>query len=499
MLRKYKRSLNVEFRRLYRHLVFGGVFILLASIIIFQILKSQHDSIIEKSNVSVATDLGVVLALKGDNLFLQTATDTSGFAKIYELSPLSEEDILSILRSKKVDAADLSTRLSFNNTPINITNLITKESDINRIYIRFFESPFLSQSFKTQILSEVCCLNISEYSGDHTATHVSHTFIAGFGHGFLWPLNENKALFVRLNYNADYAFFFVLIIVFLVILAMLVIALRELILLNRRLTLRGGSLSAGSGVLKELADSADPMSSHIQRLLKVQREMINAISHELRTPIARLRFGLEVVKDEVLDADLMTISALEDDIEELNSLVDEVLTYGKLEEGSLNLHFEKVNMQRLIDGILDHNSLLLSHLSIRVYCAQSEEDSIVVMADVHHLHRALQNLILNASKYANSAVDISFKQNDESWQIDIEDDGPGIKLEDREKIFIPFHRLDDSRTRASGGYGLGLAIVQRIAFWHGGSVTVGETKNGGAKFTLIWSRGYHKQLDHKIS
>lgn len=244
-----------------------------------------------------------------------------------------------------------------------------------------------------------------------------------------------------------------------------------------------------SGTLKELAYSFDSMSTHIQRLLKVQREMINAISHELRTPIARLRFGLEVIKDEVGEEMESSVQALEMDVEELNTLVDEVLTYGKLEEGSLALNFEKTSIKQLLNGIVEHNQALLQKLEVSVNVC----DDDIVNADVHHLHRALQNLILNASKYANSTISITFTSDAERWQVDIEDDGPGIPVEDRDKVFIPFQRLDNSRTRASGGYGLGLAIVQRIAFWHGGAVLVDGSKLGGAKFSLIWSRSQHQK------
>ncbi|MBM6551299.1 ATP-binding protein [Marinomonas ostreistagni] len=261
---------------------------------------------------------------------------------------------------------------------------------------------------------------------------------------------------------------------------------------TRQIARGRGSLPQGvedsSGTLKELAYSFDSMSTHIQRLLKVQREMINAISHELRTPIARLRFGLEVLKDEVTPDQESSISALEVDVEELNTLVDEVLTYGKLEEGSLALNFEKTSIEQLLNDIVDHNQSLLQKLTVTIETSGDD----IVNADAHHLHRALQNLILNASKYANDAIKISFFADDERWQVDIEDDGPGIPAEDRDKVFIPFQRLDNSRTRASGGYGLGLAIVQRIAFWHGGAVLVEESSLGGAKFSFIWSRSQHQ-------
>ena len=74
------------------------------------------------------------------------------------------------------------------------------------------------------------------------------------------------------------------------------------------------------------------------------------------------------------------------------------------------------------------------------------------------------------------------------FRIDVHDDGPGIPESDRKRVFQPFTRLDDSRTRASGGYGLGLSIVNRIAYWHGGRVRVGESDLGGAKFSFLWPR-----------
>ncbi|TBR38329.1 two-component sensor histidine kinase [Marinomonas agarivorans] len=410
-------------------------------------------------------------------------------------TPIAVEQVIPILQTYILDSAS-SLGQSRNFHPIYrdlFAFLETREDLLDQVYMQFLNSAYFNENLKRQVLELSCCWVISEYPYFYPDQGVSSAFLAERGYGFIWPVSQDSNLFVQLDYDFDYGLFLIVSVFSVVILIILFIVWRELINLDYRLTLRGIILSNGSGVLKELSYTVDPVSSHVQRLLKVQREMINAISHELRTPIARLRFGLEVVKDEVLDADLITISALEDDIEELNSLVDEVLTYGKLEEGSLNLNFEKVNMRRLIDGILNHNSLFLSHLSITVDCLECEDSDLVVMADVHHLHRALQNLILNAGKYAHSKVHIHFKQHDENWQIDVEDDGPGVKVEDREKVFVPFQRLDDSRTRASGGYGLGLAIVQRIAFWHGGSVSVGESRDGGAKFTFFWSRSYHQK------
>lgn len=493
MLRKYKSSLNAEFRRLYRHLIFGCVLALLISVIVVQTLTSQRDFAYNENRVFAATDLASALFLIGDpaldkevNVLL---TDT--FVN-FDIIPFDQ--VLQALQTRTFYSVATASVVDFKSQYDELFTFLEQREDIiDQIYGQFLNSLYFDETLKRQILEHNCCWVITEYPYIFSSKMVNSTFLPELGYGFIWPVSIDKAFFVQLDYELDYDIFLIISVFFIVVLVLLLIVWRELINLDYRLTLRGIILSNGSGVLKELSYNVDPVSSHVQRLLKVQREMINAISHELRTPIARLRFGLEVVKDEVLDADLITISALEDDIEELNSLVDEVLTYGKLEEGSLNLNFEKVNMRRLIDGILNHNSLFLSHLSITVDCLECEDNKLVIMADIHHLHRALQNLILNAGKYAHSKVHIVFKQHDENWQIDVEDDGPGVKVEDREKVFVPFQRLDDSRTRASGGYGLGLAIVQRIAFWHGGSVAVGKSKEGGAKFTFVWSRSYHQQ------
>ncbi len=104
------------------------------------------------------------------------------------------------------------------------------------------------------------------------------------------------------------------------------------------------------------------------------------------------------------------------------------------------------------------------------------------------IHRAIQNLVTNAIRYADSRVRVSSAYEGGMYRIDVEDDGPGIPQDKWEKVFVPFARLDDSRTRASGGYGLGLSIVKRIAYWHGGVASVYRSRWGGAKFTIIWPR-----------
>ena len=102
---------------------------------------------------------------------------------------------------------------------------------------------------------------------------------------------------------------------------------------------------------------------------------------------------------------------------------------------------------------------------------------------------AISNLLVNASHYATENIGCTVRCDGQTYQIDVEDDGKGIPDSERESIFKAFTRIDDSRNRETGGYGLGLAIVARIATLHGGGVTAGESNDlGGAMFTLSWSK-----------
>jgi two-component system sensor histidine kinase RstB len=252
--------------------------------------------------------------------------------------------------------------------------------------------------------------------------------------------------------------------------------------------IRGGDLSAraqvqGSDEVSQLAHAFNGMAEHIQRLIDSQREMTRAVSHELRTPVARLRFGMEMLADtEDSEERHERLQLLDQDVDQLNLLIDEILTYAKLEQGTLSLKFEPVPLGPLLERVGQETRGLNTPHRIEVAAEVGEAE-----AEARYLHRILQNLAGNAVRYARTTVRLSGGVKGNSAWVRVEDDGPGIPEKDRSRIFEPFARLDDSRTRASGGYGLGLSIVQRIAFWHGGSVDVTRSAElGGACFTFRW-------------
>lgn len=494
--------------RLYRHLIFGGVVIVACCYIVMEFTQIRFGASRVEQSLCVDAEISSVLLLSG----IQKDLPDSQFSWTSQSSkPFSIAALSSLVTEKKwLKLPDNSYQIAFGETnePVLIghANQARPLFKIESLLAQFLLANDISYSDKVTLLKSMSCLSMEEISTKVASPLTAVALVSGSysEYGFVWKDKDtNTPVYLSVVHDDNVSLTLIVVIVVGVGIAiMLMLIWRELISLDfkrktfesiTRQIARGRSglpkgIPDSSGTLKELAYSFDSMSSHIQRLLKVQREMINAISHELRTPIARLRFGLEVMKDEVDDSVAKTIEALEGDVEELNTLVDEVLTYGKLEAGSLALNFKEISISQLVSDILQHNHLLLQHLCVEVNIDETD----LVVADEHHLSRALQNLILNASKYAAGKIVITFSHDEERWQLDIEDDGPGIAFEDRDKVFIPFQRLDNSRTRASGGYGLGLAIVQRIAFWHGGAVLIDASESGGAKFSLIWSRNQHQ-------
>ncbi|MEK6787342.1 MAG: ATP-binding protein [Pseudomonadota bacterium] len=255
--------------------------------------------------------------------------------------------------------------------------------------------------------------------------------------------------------------------------------------------IREGNLSArvemqGSDEIARLAQTLNQMAGHIQRLLDAQRELTQAVSHELRTPLARLRFGMEMLAEsEDVEHRYEQLERLDEDVEQLNQLIDEILTYANLEKGTPDLAFEAVDMVALMRRIERETIALRKPARLEVVLPEE----LVVDAVPRYIHRVIQNLVGNALRYADSVVRVTCVLEGDQAVLMVEDDGPGIPEDQRSRVFEPFTRLDDSRTRSTGGYGLGLSIVNRIVFWFAGSIRVTASSSlGGAAFTMRWPR-----------
>ena len=234
-----------------------------------------------------------------------------------------------------------------------------------------------------------------------------------------------------------------------------------------------------------LAQQINQMANRIETLLSSQQQLLHSVSHELRTPIARLEFALEILQNSLagLDTDAkqaQRIIAMQADLSELNNLVSELLNMAKLDAQG-QLQKETTELDRFVQNCLQHLPPKPQSLNLQV---DIWAHTPLLYADQRLLSRAIQNLLKNAFKYADRQIIWRIKPQDEHWLISVEDDGAGIPESEREKIFEAFYRLDRSRDRATGGFGLGLSIVRQIVVLHGGRISISESELGGAKFEI---------------
>lgn len=232
-----------------------------------------------------------------------------------------------------------------------------------------------------------------------------------------------------------------------------------------------------------LAQRMNQMAARIEGLLESQKNLLHSVSHELRTPIARLEFALELLRNAAKNPQLESrMQAMEADITELNTLVSELLDLGKLEQAT---HLQRAEFS-LAECLNDCVAGLQHVLGGYEVTTELADDLGNLSGDRRLLGRAVSNLLRNAAKYATARICLRAKKiATDKVQIILEDDGPGIPAEERERIFDAFYRLDRSRDRATGGFGLGLAIAKKAILAHGGEITLEEGQWGGAKFILI--------------
>ncbi|HCT4793783.1 TPA: two-component system sensor histidine kinase RstB [Enterobacter hormaechei] len=220
------------------------------------------------------------------------------------------------------------------------------------------------------------------------------------------------------------------------------------------------------------------MADNINALIASKKQLIDGIAHELRTPLVRLRYRLEM-SENLTGAESQ---ALNRDIGQLEALIEELLTYAHLDRPQTELHLSTpdlpVWLQTHINDVQSVNPQrkLLTAITPGAYGA----------LDMRLMERVLDNLMNNAMRYSETTLRIGLDLQGSQAILCVEDDGPGIEPADREKVFEPFVRLDPSRDRATGGCGLGLAIVRSIAQAMGGSVRCEASELGGARFVFSW-------------
>ncbi|TLU61294.1 two-component sensor histidine kinase [Thalassotalea litorea] len=252
-------------------------------------------------------------------------------------------------------------------------------------------------------------------------------------------------------------------------------------------------LNTRSSVIRPIAQTFNKMAGRISSLVTSHKELTNAVAHELRTPLARSRFSLEVLKAAREDIDREKyLHNITNDINELEALVKEMLVYASFENEQPNLSFSMGNLTELLRHQV-HSAALHFDGKLEMKPPESE---LLIEYDPHFLNRAVSNLIENAITYTKDHILVSVSADHKRCQICVEDNGDGVDDEFKKIIFDAFSRFDASRGKDTGGLGLGLAITNKIMIWHHGSAKIEDSPLGGAKFILTWPRKQQGQLEN---
>lgn len=234
----------------------------------------------------------------------------------------------------------------------------------------------------------------------------------------------------------------------------------------------------GTDELGELTESFNRMQHQIQETLQARKQLLIDVSHELRSPLTRIKVALEFLNDEKIG------NSISDDIKELELMIDELLEAERLEQGNRILKIERVDIITLIKEAA--RAVSLPEEGIRFI---EEQESLFLNADRHYIMRVLTNILSNAMKYSETGkypVGIYVEEDEKETTIIIADHGEGIPAEKLPFVFEPFYRADRSRSRKSGGYGLGLSLCKKIMEAHGGSIKIESGAGNGTRVFLVF-------------
>ncbi len=228
--------------------------------------------------------------------------------------------------------------------------------------------------------------------------------------------------------------------------------------------------------LGDLIRSFNTMARRIKEMLKARDQLLLDASHELRSPLTRIKLALEFLEDSPAKQNIR------DDINEMERMIAELLEKERLDSPYGGLHKTDVPLSDLVQKVCE--SFSGQKPGVRFVPPARE---IVLHADKERLRSAISNLVQNALKYSahqEKPVEVSVARQGENAVIDVRDFGQGIPEEEIPFIFEPFYRVDKSRSKKTGGYGLGMSLVKKIIEAHGGSIEVQSTQGQGTHITI---------------
>jgi two-component system, OmpR family, sensor histidine kinase CpxA len=261
--------------------------------------------------------------------------------------------------------------------------------------------------------------------------------------------------------------------------------------------LAAGDLSARSGAPKTgrrdevagLMRDFDAMAERIETLVKAQSRLLNDISHELRSPLARLNVALGLARQRVDLGGPDMLDRIELEASRLNELIGRILTLARLEDGEQRVPQTPVPLDEIVTNVAEDAEFEAQarHCHVHTTIPEGEWD---VRGNASLLHSAVENVVRNAIRYTQEQssveIELSREQGDKGPEavLRVSDSGPGVPEDTLEKLFEPFYRLDEARGRQTGGVGLGLAITERAVRFHGGRVSADNRAESGLRIEI---------------
>jgi len=237
---------------------------------------------------------------------------------------------------------------------------------------------------------------------------------------------------------------------------------------------------------ERLGVAFNQMADNINALIASKKQLIDGIAHELRTPLVRLRYRLEM-SENLTETESQ---ALNRDTSRREALMEELLPYARLDRPQNELKLTTPDLPAWLRSYVEDVQSVNPQRTLLISSVDGDYGAL----DMRLMERVLDNLVNNALRYSDNQLRIALTLNGSRASLSVEDDGPGIAPEARQRVFEPFVRLDPSRDRATGGCGLGLAIVHSIAQALGGDVSCEASDLGGARFCFNWPVWHHIAL-----
>jgi two-component system sensor histidine kinase CpxA len=246
----------------------------------------------------------------------------------------------------------------------------------------------------------------------------------------------------------------------------------------------GENLGNRSDEIADLMRDFDTMAAELRKQIQNERSLMSGVSHELRSPIARIRLALTLARDANLTERQEMLDRIEQDAIQLDSMLERILTVARLESGQLKPKLEPLSLNDLLDDVL-HDAKFEAAATNATITYQGVEN-VWVNGDPGMLRSAVENVVRNAIFYSGQGgkIEVKLTTSRDAAMLDVQDNGPGVPPDKMMFICEPFYRVDDSRGTKTGGMGLGLSIVRNAIYAHGGAYALQNVEPHGFRITL---------------